>query len=252
MIELKNVSGGYGEKTVLRDITIRFPRGVVTVLLGSNGCGKSTLLKTALGLMPAFSGTILYDGQEIRSMTPRAIAQKAAYLSQSRNIPNITAGRMVLHGRFPHLSYPRHYSRQDREIVRGALEKTGSLDLSDRQMNELSGGQRQKIYVSMALAQQAQTIFMDEPTTYLDVRHQLEMMRIAKELAQGGTAVVMVLHDLSLALRFGDQIAVLEQGQLAQIGTPEEVFESGVLDRVFDVRVCRVETEDGFHYYCQT
>ncbi len=251
MIELRNVSGGYGGKTVIKDITMAFPQGVITVLLGSNGCGKSTLLKTTLGLIPVFSGTILYDGLEIGSMTPRAIAQKAAYLSQSRNIPNITAGRMVLHGRFPYLSYPRHYSRQDREIVRTALEKTGSLELRDRQMNELSGGQRQKVYVSMALAQQAQTIFMDEPTTYLDVRHQLETMRIARELAQGGAAVVMVLHDLSLALRFGDRIAVLEQGKLAQIGTPKEVFESGVLDRVFAVRVCRVPTESGWHYYCE-
>ncbi len=252
MIELKNVCSGYGGRTILQDISVSFPQKSVTILLGSNGCGKSTLLKTALGLVPASSGSILYDGQEIRHMSLRTIAQKAAYLSQTRNIPNITAGRMVLHGRFPYLSYPRHYSRADREIVRQALERTGSLDLGERQMSELSGGQRQKIYISMALAQQAQTIFMDEPTTYLDVRHQLDTMRIAREVAQAGAAVVLVLHDLSLALRFGDQIAVLDQGRLAQLGTPEEVFASGVLDRVFDVRVCRMETEDGWHYYCQT
>lgn len=251
MIELENVSAGYSGKTIISDITISFPQGVVTVLLGSNGCGKSTLLKTALGIVPASSGTILYDGCDICGLTVRDIAQKAAYLSQSRNIPNITAGRMVLHGRFPYLSYPRHYSRKDREIVKEALQKTGSLELQNSQMNELSGGQRQKIYVSMALAQRAQTIFMDEPTTYLDVRHQLETMQIAKELARTGTAVVMVLHDLSLALRFADRVAVLDQGKLMQTGTPEEIFESGILDQVFAVHVCRVPTETGWHYYCQ-
>lgn len=251
MIELKQVSSGYGGKTVINDITMCFPQGVVTALLGPNGCGKSTLLKTVLGIVPAHSGAILYDGQDIRNLTVRDIAQKAAYLSQSRNIPNITAGRMVLHGRFPYLSYPRHYSHEDLEIVNESLKKTGSLELKNRQMNELSGGQRQKIYVSMALAQQARTIFMDEPTTYLDVRHQLETMRIARELAAGGAAVVMVLHDLSLALQFADQVAVLEQGNLMQTGTPESVFSSGVLDRVFAVHVCRVPTEAGWHYYCQ-
>ncbi len=250
MIELENVSAGYGDKIVLNHITMSFPQGKITVLLGPNGCGKSTLLKTALGLLPASAGQIRYDGQEISGLSARDIAQKAAYLCQSRNVPNITAGRMVLHGRFPYLSYPRRYSRMDRDIVQTALEKTGSLELRDRQMNELSGGQRQKIYVSMALAQQAQTIFMDEPTTYLDVRHQLETMQIARELAQDGAAVVLVLHDLSLALRFADQIAVLKQGELVKIGTPEEIFDSGVLDQVFDVQVCRVPTHNGWHYYC--
>lgn len=251
MIELKNVSSGYGGTPVIDDITLKFPQGIVTVLLGPNGCGKSTLLKTALGIVPASSGKILYDGQDICSLTSRDIAKKAAYLSQSRNVPNITVGRMVLHGRFPYLSYPRHYSVEDREIVKDALQKTGSLELQNHQMNELSGGQRQKVYVSMALAQRAKTIFMDEPTTYLDVRHQFETMQIAKELAEGGAAVVMVLHDLSLALQFADQVAILDHGRLVQVGTSDEVFCSGVLDQTFGVHVHRISTETNWHYYCQ-
>lgn len=249
MIELYNVSAGYNGEAILKDVSLNFPQGTVTVLLGPNGCGKSTLLKTALGLLPMISGEIVYDHKSIGQLSPREIAQKAAYLSQSRNVPNITAGRMVLHGRFPYLSYPRRYSANDHEAVREALKKTGSLDLKDCKMSELSGGQRQKIYVSMALAQKAQTIFMDEPTTYLDVRHQLETMQIAKELAESGTAVVMVLHDLSLTLRFADRIAVLQKGGLVKIGTPDEVFESGVMDKVFDVHVRRVSVENGWHYY---
>ena len=251
MIELKNVSSGYDGTPVIDDITLKFLPGVVTVLLGPNGCGKSTLLKTALGIVQASSGEILYDCQDIHSLTVRDIAKKAAYLSQSRNVPNITVGRMVLHGRFPYLSYPRHYSSEDHKIVKDALQKTGSLELQNHQMNELSGGQRQKVYVSMALAQRAKTIFMDEPTTYLDVRHQFETMQIAKELAESGTAVVMVLHDLSLALQFADQVAILDHGRLVQIGTSEEVFHSGVLDQVFGVHVHRISTETDWHYYCQ-
>lgn len=252
MIELQHISAGYNGTPVLKDVSIDFPKGCITVLLGPNGCGKSTLLKTSLGLLKADSGTILYDGVDVRTLTPRSIAQKAAYLSQARSVPSITAGRMVLHGRFPYLGYPRRYSPKDRQVVREALQRTGSLELENRRMEELSGGQRQKIYLSMAMAQQAKTIFMDEPTTYLDVQHQLETMRIARELADGGTAVVMVLHDLSLALRFADRVAVLEQGSLIKIGTAEEVFESGILDQVFRVQVCRTQTKNGWLYYCES
>ena len=251
MIELKHISAGYNGKSVLNDVSLDFPKGCITVLLGPNGCGKSTLLKTSLGLLKAESGTILYDGEDIRTLSTRSIAQKAAYLSQARAVPSITAGRMVLHGRFPYLGYPRRYSANDRQVVREALERTGSLELENRRMEELSGGQRQKIYLSMAIAQQAETIFMDEPTTYLDVQHQLETMRIAREMADSSTAVVMVLHDLSLALRFADRVAVLEQGNLVQLGTAEQVFSSGILDQVFRVQVRRVQTEQDWLYYCE-
>lgn len=252
MIELEGLSVGYHGTLVLEDVTLAFPRGVVTVILGPNGCGKSTLLKAVLGLLPKSGGKVLYDGMEIGSLSPRDIARKAAYLPQMRNIPDITAGRMVLHGRFPYLDYPRRYRPEDYEAVREALRKTGSLDLAQRPMRELSGGQRQRIYFSMALAQDTETIFMDEPTAYLDVRHQLEVMETAGELAAAGTAVVMVLHDLSLALRCADRIAVLAEGGLVQTGTPEEIYAGDVLDRVFGVHVCRIPAGDGWHYYCET
>ena len=250
MIELKKVCASYDRHTVLQDVSAVFPREKVSVLLGPNGCGKTTLLKTALGLLPRDRGEILYDGQEISSLTAREIALHAAYLSQSRNIPHISVGRMVLHGRFPHLSYPRHYRREDYEIVRHALQRTDSLDLIDRPMEELSGGQRQKVYLAMALAQETNTIFMDEPTTYLDVRHQLEVMDIARSLAEEGIAVVMVLHDLSLALRTADQTIVMNGGRILQSGTPDEIYASGTLQQVFSVQVRRMATEDGWQYYC--
>lgn len=251
MIELRDLTVGYGRKPVLREVSMTFPPGQVTVLLGPNGCGKSTLMKTALGLVPRQGGEILYDGVELGHLRPRQLARKAAYLAQSREIPSITAQRMVLHGRFPYLRYPRRYRAEDYEIVRKALEWAGAGDLADRPVQELSGGQRQKVYLAMALAQDTETVFMDEPTTYLDVRHQLEVMTVSRRLAGMGRAVVLVLHDLSLALREADRLAVLSAGVLRQLGTPEEIFTSGQLDQAFGVTVRRVWTESGWLYYCQ-
>ena len=251
MIELHHVSSGYRTGRVLQDVSVAFPQGQVTVLMGPNGCGKTTLLKTALGLLPKTEGRILYDGTEIGALSPRDIAKRAAYLSQARNIPRITAERMVLHGRFPYLEYPRRYRREDYEIVREALARTDSLELAGRQMEELSGGQRQKIYLAMALAQQTRTIFMDEPTTYLDVHHQLEVMETARALAAQGVAVVLVLHDIGLALRTAHQAVVLSHGTIAQAGSPDEIFDSHILDRVFHVRVRRVAADSGWQYFCE-
>ena len=251
MIELHDVTVGYGGKPMLRDISLAFPPGQVTVLLGPNGCGKSTLMKTALGLLPRQSGEILYDGVNLEQMTTRQVARKAAYLPQSREIPSITARRMVLHGRFPYLGYPRRYRPEDRAAAERALEWAGAAELADRPVGELSGGQRQKVYLAMALAQDTETVFMDEPTTYLDVRHQLEVMSVSRRLADMGRAVVLVLHDLPLALRAADRLAVLADGALCQVGTPEEIFTGGELDRAFGVTVQRVRTENGWLYYCR-
>lgn len=251
MLELRALCAGYHDRPVLRDVDLVFRPGKVLALLGPNGCGKSTLLRTAAGLLPSQGGTVLLDGVPLTSCPPRLIAQKAAYLPQSRTVPAITAERMVLHGRFPYLSYPRQYSAADRALARQALEWVDAGDLADRLLPELSGGQRQKVYLAMALAQDTETVFMDEPTTYLDVRHQLEVMTVSRRLADMDRAVVLVLHDLSMALREADRLAVLADGALRQIGTPEEIFAGGELDRAFGVTVRRVWTESGWLYYCQ-
>lgn len=249
MIELKDLSAGYGGRDVIRGVSLVFTPGRVLALLGPNGCGKSTLLRTALGLNPKSGGEVLMDGAPLGSLSPRERALKAAYLSQSRPTPNITARKMVLHGRFPHLSYPRHYRKEDYAAVERALDWADARDVADLRMGELSGGQRQKIYLAMALAQEAPSILMDEPTTFLDVGHQLEVMSVARRLADRGRAVVMVLHDLCLAMRGADEIALLSQGRLAAHGTTAEVYASGQLGRVFGVALRRVETADGWQYY---
>lgn len=252
MIELKNLCAGYPGHEVLRGISLAFRPGEVLVLIGPNGCGKSTLLKAVGGLLPRSGGQIMLDGMPLESYKPKQIAQRVAYLPQSRPAPDITARRMVLHGRFPYLSYPRRYRQEDYVAVDRALAWADASDLADIPVPQLSGGQRQKVYLAMALAQETQTILMDEPTTYLDVSHQLEVMAVARRLAGDGKAVVLVLHDLCMALQCADAIAVLSQGRVVQAGTPEQIYGGGALERVMGVIFRRVETENGWRYYYLT
>ena len=251
MIELQDLRAGYGRKEVLSDISIAFQPGKVLALLGPNGCGKSTLLRTVLGLQPKMGGIILIDGIPTEQLTPRKMAQKMAYLAQSRTVPNISGRRMVLHGRFPYLSYPRRYRAQDYKMAEKALQWVDAVDLADQSLSEMSGGQRQKIYLAMALAQDTQTVFMDEPTTYLDIGHQLDVMTIARKLADEGRAVVLVLHDLCLALRYADEAALLHEGRLLIKDTPEQIYATGLLDTVFGVHIDRIRTGGGWQYYCE-
>ena len=250
MIQLKNVSAGFYGEAVVREVSLDILPGQVLVLLGPNGSGKSTLLNAALGLLPTMGGEIIYDGVEIHQLSRKQVARKAAFLTQSRNTPSIQALRMVLHGRFPYLSYPRRYSSEDYAIARRAMEETACREHENTNVSELSGGQRQGVYLAMALAQDTQTVFMDEPTTYLDISHQLRLMGTARALAESGKAVVLVLHDLALALRCADRVAVLDGGELLCCDVPEAVYGSGVLDRVFGVNVHRVPTPYGTQYYC--
>ena len=249
MIQIKNLSAGYGGKDVVNHVTMSFEPGKVTVLLGPNGSGKSTVLKAALGLIPITNGEIFYDDKELRHMKRKEIAKKAAFLTQSRNLSSIQALRMVLHGRFPYLSYPRRYQASDYEIARKAMDVTGCREYENENISELSGGQRQSVYFAMALAQNTETIFMDEPTTYLDIRHQMQMMEIARSLAEQGKAVVLVLHDLRMALQEADKIALMKEGELLDVGSPEKLYESGLLDQVFGVKVYKMETPHGVQYY---
>ena len=251
MIKLQDLSVGYRGEPVLRGVNLAFRPGQVTVLLGPNGCGKSTLLKTALGLLPALGGQVLYDGVPLGSLAPVQVARQAAYMAQSRSVPHIEARRMVLHGRFPYLSFPRRYRPEDKQAVAQAMDEAGAADLAGCLMQELSGGQRQKVYLAMALAQRTGTIFMDEPTTWLDVRHQLEVMATARRLAAGGKAVALVCHDLCLALRNADTVALLADGALRMTDTPDRVYESGALDTAFGVRVRRVEVDGSWQYFCE-
>ncbi len=251
MLELRTVTAGYPGRTVLEDVSLTIRPERVLVLLGPNGCGKSTLLRTIPGLLPALGGEVLLDGKPLGAYTPKQVAQRIAYLPQSRPVPSITARRMVLHGRFPYLSYPRRCRREDYAAADRALELADAAGLADRPLPELSGGQRQKVYLAMALAQETETILLDEPTTYLDIRHQLEVLALVRRLAGEGRAVVLALHDLCLALSLADEIAVLDRGRLLSLGRPEEIYRSRILERVMGIRLDRSAGRSGWRYFCE-
>ena len=247
MLELRGIAAGYGGVPVLREISLTVPKGSLTTLIGPNGCGKTTLLRAAARQLPLLAGDILLDGRSIRVYGRTEFARKAAFMPQVRSVPAISAGALVAHGRFPHLGFSRRLRPEDREAVQAAMEATGVADWARRDLRELSGGERQRVYLAMALAQDADLILLDEPTTYLDPGRQFELLDLISSLPGRGKTVVMVLHDLSHALRYSTQLLLLEQGRLVQRGTPEELYAGGQLDRVFGIRSRRAP--DGSYYF---
>ena len=251
MLEIRELRGGYDRAEVLHGVTFTARRGEITAIVGPNGCGKSTLLKTVCGILPAFSGEVLLDGASLPELPRQERARRAAYLAQERQIPDITVERLVLHGRFPYLSYPRRYRPEDLRLARRAMEQLDIRDLARRPLASLSGGQRQRAYIAMALAQDTPVVALDEPTAYLDISHQLQLLELARELARQGKAVLMVIHDLPQALRGADRLILMEEGAVAAQGTGEELYASGEIGRVFGIRLCRAATETGWRYFCE-
>ena len=251
MLEVKALSAGYPNKPVLQDISVTIPAGKVIAILGPNGCGKTTLLKALCGILPAQSGQVLLYGVDILALPPRLLARKVAYLAQSRQVPDITAHRLVLHGRFPYLGYPRHYRREDHACVQAAMEQMGVWEYRDTLLENLSGGQRQKVYIAMALAQGTPVILLDEPTTYLDISHQLQLLQLAKDLAQQGKTVLMVMHDLPHAFQTADHVVLLQDGHIVAEGTPEALYACKRIEDVFHIRLERTLLDSGWHYYCE-
>ena len=247
MLELNRISAGYGKQTVLNDVSAFFEKGKLTSIIGVNGCGKSTLLKAILGILPLSGGEITVDGENLLAMSRNEIAKKIAYLSQGKNTPDMTVMQMVLHGRFPYLSYPRRYTGRDREIAYSAMEQAGIADFAEKPLFMLSGGMRQNAYIAMALAQDTDYILLDEPTTYLDIAHQLELMRLLKQLSENGKGIVTVMHDLPLAFDFSDTLTVMNNGGIIACGTPSELCNLPIIEDIFGVK--RKQLQDGKYSY---
>lgn len=248
MLELKNVCAGYGNREILTDVSFSFSKSEFVSVVGPNGSGKSTLLKTAMGILPLTSGGVYVDGENLRGLSQRRIAEKIAYLSQGRNVPDMTVGQLVLHGRFPHLSYPRQYSENDKQIVLRAMSQLGISEYADRPLSALSGGMRQNAYIAMALSQDTDYILLDEPTTYLDIFHQLELMKTFKKLSDMGKGVAAVLHDLPLAFSFSDRVIVLNDGKVVADGAPSEIYGDAVIYDVFGIELDYSESEQNYRY----
>ena len=246
MIELSHISTGYGIKIILNDVSVAFEKGKLTSIIGANGCGKSTLLKTILGILPSKSGNVTIDGARLKEMSRNDIARRIAYLSQEKNTPDMTVEQLVLHGRFPHLSYPRRYTDKDRVIAVGVMEQMEIVEYAHKPLYSLSGGMKQNSYIAMALAQETDYILLDEPTTYLDIAHQLELMKILRSLADSGKGIVAVMHDLPMAFTFSDKIILINDGRIVDDERPEKIYERNVIDKVFGIALDR--SKDGRSY----
>lgn len=240
MIEIKELASGYGNKTVIDNVSASFEKGKLISIIGPNGSGKSTLLKTLNAIIPTISGEVTVDGETLSALRRSDIAKKIAYLSQDRNIPDMTVEQMVLHGRFPYLKYPRRYTEKDRKIVDLIMVHMNVSEYAECSLKTLSGGMRQKVYIAMVLAQNTDYILLDEPTTYLDISHQFELMQTLKELTQEGKSIITVIHDLPLAFKFSDEIVVLSQGKIIAQDTPENILASKTIKSVFNVELLDV------------
>lgn len=229
------VTLGYGATTVVDAVTVTVPDAATTVIVGPNGCGKSTLLRGLARLLAPSGGSVLLDGRDVHRTPTKQVARTLGLLPQTPLAPEgITVVDLVGRGRQPHRSPLSRWSAADDQAVAEALQLTGTLDLADRVVDELSGGQRQRVWVAMALAQQTDLLLLDEPTTYLDVAHQVELLDLLHTLRTSrGTTVVMVLHDLNLAARYADRLIAMRDGRVVCEGTPAEVVTAERVREVF-------------------
>ncbi|MDT0398251.1 MULTISPECIES: ABC transporter ATP-binding protein [Streptomyces] len=240
------VTVGYGARTVIDGLDVAIPSGVVTTVIGPNGCGKSTLLRTLARLLKPTGGTVVLDGEDIAGLRTRDVAKKLGLLPQAPVAPEgLTVADLVARGRHPHQSWLRQWSSDDAGVVERALAMTGVSDLADRAVDTLSGGQRQRVWISMTLAQGTDLLLLDEPTTYLDLAHAVDVLDLVDDLRGSGCTVVMVLHDLNLATRYSDNLVVMREGSVLAQGHPRDVITAELLREAFGLRAMVIDDPVG-------
>jgi len=239
MIRFDGLCAGYDGTQRLHDVCCTVPEGKLTALIGPNGCGKSTLMKCAAGLLKPMKGRALLGGVPLGEYSRRELARKISYMPQSQPVPDVPVRQLAAHGRYPHLKWGRSMTDADREIVRSAMARAGVEAHADRSVARLSGGERQRACLAMMLAQQTPLMLLDEPAAHLDLGSQFRLMDLLCELRSEGRTVVLVLHDLALALEYADTLLLMQSGRLIQAGTPDEICASGWLQEIFDVEVER-------------
>ncbi|WP_431786085.1 ABC transporter ATP-binding protein [Paenibacillus lactis] len=236
-LEAKGLSLSYGGDYIFENLDLTVPVGKITVFIGSNGCGKSTLLRSMARLLKPQRGAVVLDGADIAGMSTKDVARKLAILPQGPTAPEgLTVLQLVKQGRYPYQSWLRQWSPEDEKAVMAALESTGLTGLADRTVDSLSGGQRQRAWIAMTLAQETPLILLDEPTTYLDLTHQIEVLDLLYELnVQEQRTIVMVLHDINLACRYADHIVAIRDGSIKAMGRPEDIICSELMQTVFQL-----------------
>ncbi|WP_368658228.1 ABC transporter ATP-binding protein [Metabacillus halosaccharovorans] len=241
--QAEGITAGYDNKTILHDVSISIPSNKISIIIGANGCGKSTLLKTMARLIKPTSGQVTLGGKPIHKIPPKQLARVLGLLPQSPIVPEgITVADLVGRGRFPHQTFLKGWTKKDYEAVGEAMEIMKITEFADRHIDELSGGQRQRVWIAMALAQQTDILFLDEPTTYLDITYQVEILDLLTDLNRKyGTTIVMVLHDINLSARYADHIFALHKGKLVAEGEPAEVITSTLIEDIFGLHCTVVE-----------
>jgi iron complex transport system ATP-binding protein len=237
-LETRELSVSYGNQYIFEDMNLQIDKGTITVLIGSNGCGKSTLLRTMARLLKPQKGNVLLEGQRIAALPTKEVAKQMALLPQGPTAPEgLTVFQLVKQGRYPYQSWLQQWSKEDERCVRQALETTGMSELAERTVDSLSGGQRQRAWIAMILAQGTDIVLLDEPTTYLDLTHQVEVLDLLFELnAREKRTIVMVLHDINLACRYAHQIVAIRDGKVYAQGAPEEVVTADMIEAVFQMK----------------
>lgn len=238
IMKVEHVTSGYGEQMILNDISLEIPSHQISIIIGANGCGKSTLLKTMARLIHPTSGHVTLNNKPITKMAPKRLARVLGMLPQSPIVPEgITVSDLVGRGRYPYQSFMKGWSQDDYEAVAEAMEMMNITEFADRPIDELSGGQRQRVWIAMALAQQTDILFLDEPTTFLDITYQVEILDLLTDLNRKfGTTIVMVLHDINLSARYADYLFALKQGRLVAEGKPADIITSDLIHQVFNLR----------------
>ncbi|WP_455682792.1 ABC transporter ATP-binding protein [Thomasclavelia sp.] len=236
IIEAKQLSTGYGKKIILKDQNIVIPENKITVILGPNGCGKSTMLKTMARVLPLKDGKIILDGKDLKTMKTAEIAQKLGFLSQILSTPEgISVYELVSYGRYPYKKISS--AKENQKIIEWALKETQTFEIKDMLVYNLSGGQKQRVWIAMILAQQTNIILLDEPTTYLDIGHQLEVLELLSKLnKEEQQTIVMVLHDINHASRYSDWIIAMKEGKVFKEGTPKEIITPEVIQELYGVK----------------
>ncbi|MGF1697176.1 Fe(3+) dicitrate ABC transporter ATP-binding protein FecE [Vibrio lamellibrachiae] len=236
MITTQQLSVAYGDKTIIENLSLNIPEGKITALIGPNGCGKSTLLKALSRINRISAGNILIQGQSLSAIKDKLLAQRLSMLPQVVVSPEgVTVRKLVEYGRSPYISHWGRLTNNDKEKVDQAMRETGVFSLAEQKIESLSGGQRQRAWIAMILAQDTEVVMLDEPTTYLDLSHQIELMKLMRDMNRQGKTVIVVLHDLNQACRYCDHLVVLNQGQLVAQGSPEQVFTEQLLESVFSL-----------------
>ena len=240
-LAIEALAAGYGDRPILQGLDLTIAPGRITSIVGANACGKSTLLRTISRLLSPSAGKVLMDGRSVHRSPTRELARTLGLLPQTPVAPEgITVADLVSRGRHPHHGILSRWTSADDAAVATALEVTRTANLADRAVDELSGGQRQRAWIAMALAQETDVLLLDEPTTYLDVSHQVEVLDLLTDLNQArGITIVMVLHDLNMAARYSDRLVAMAQGRVHAHGTPEDVLSEATIRQVFGLR-CRV------------